>query len=107
MQLCSFKSITSRADLLGLPPAVAVLAGATAAYQAWSAFPAAAACQQVASDAQQEDDNEFANWSATHKVRPRQLFEPESVKDLQRVVAQCHASGMCVIFASSASSDHV
>lgn len=73
--------------------AVAVLAGAAAAYHTLYAVPAAA-CQQVANDPQQQDDNEFANWSETHKVRPKHLFEPETDEDLQRVVAKCHESGM-------------
>ena len=72
--------------------AVAVLAGAAAAYHSWYALPAAA-CQQVAHEGHHDGETEFANWSATHKVRPQQLFEPETVEDLQRVVAQCHAAG--------------
>ncbi len=72
--------------------AVAVLAGAAAAYHTWYALPAAA-CQQVAHEGHHDGETEFANWSATHKVRPQQLFEPETIKDLQRVVAQCDATG--------------
>ena len=72
--------------------AVAVLAGAAAAYHTWYALPAAA-CQQVAHEGHHDGETEFANWSATHKVRPQQLFEPETIEDLQRVVAQCHATG--------------
>ena len=72
--------------------AVAVLAGAAAAYHTWYALPAAA-CQQVAHEGHHDGETEFANWSATHKVRPQQLFEPETIEDLQRVVAQCHAAG--------------
>lgn len=78
--------------VLGVATAVTLLAGVAAAYHTWYTFPAAAACQQVAVD-QQDDDNEFANWSATHRVRPRQLFEPETTEELQKMVAQCHASG--------------
>jgi hypothetical protein len=72
--------------------AVAVLAGAAAAYHTWYALPAAA-CQQVAHEGHHDGETEFANWSATHKVRPQQLFEPETIEDLQRVVAQSHAAG--------------
>lgn len=72
--------------------AVAVLAGAAAAYHTWYALPAAA-CQQVAHEGHHDGESEFANWSATHKVRPQQLFEPETIEDLQRVVARCHAAG--------------
>ncbi|KAL3159108.1 hypothetical protein ABBQ32_011105 [Trebouxia sp. C0010 RCD-2024] len=67
------------------------LVGAAAAYQLWATAPAQTVCQEALCET--ADEQEFVNWSATHKVRPRQLFQPETVHELQQVVASCHASG--------------
>ena len=72
--------------------AAVVLVGTTAAYHTWYAFPASF-CQQAV-DTRQDDTREFVNWSGTHKVRPRQLYEPETTEDLQQIVAQCHKTGI-------------
>ena len=69
----------------------AALVGATAAYHFWASSPQHTLCQEAVSA---EEDNEFENWSATHKVRPQALFQPETTQDLQQVVAKRHASGM-------------
>ena len=33
------------------------------------------------------------NWSATHEVRPRRLYQPETQAELEALVASHHKSG--------------
>lgn len=73
------------------PAAGFALLGAAAAYQLWNTTPAATVCQHAVCE--EADDHHFENWSATHKVRPKQLFQPETTQELQQVVADCQASG--------------
>lgn len=35
----------------------------------------------------------LVNWSGTHEVTPRRLYQPESMKELEMLVAQAHAEG--------------
>ena len=70
--------------------AVAAVAGVAAALNSAWLQNEPAECQQAA---EQNEDTEFVNWSATHKVRPKQLFQPETTDELKQVVASCHASG--------------
>lgn len=49
-----------------------------------------------ASDAAGADDEEehlLVNWSGTHECRPRVLAQPESLKELEALVADAHAAG--------------
>ena len=73
---------------LHCPAAGFALVGVAAAYQLWTTAPATtqALCEEA-------DEHEFENWSATHRVRPKHLYQPETTQELQQVVADCHASG--------------
>ena len=73
------------------PAAGFALVGAATAYQLWTTAPATTVCQQALCE--EADDHEFENWSATHKVRPKQLFQPETTQELQQIVADCQTSG--------------
>ncbi|KAJ0411669.1 hypothetical protein ATCC90586_002053 [Pythium insidiosum] len=45
-----------------------------------------------AGDDDASDDHVFVNWSASHECRPRALHVPESVDDLERILATYHAT---------------
>lgn len=36
----------------------------------------------------------FVNWSNTHEVSPRRLYQPESIQELESVVAKAHSNGI-------------
>lgn len=42
---------------------------------------------------QPETGQEIVNWSGTHVARPRRLYEPRSVAELEQVVAEAHRRG--------------
>ncbi len=40
-----------------------------------------------------DDGAHLVNWSATHEVHPRRLFQPESLEQLEALVASHHRTG--------------
>lgn len=34
------------------------------------------------------------NWSNTHEVSPRRLYQPESLEELEGIVAKAHENGV-------------
>lgn len=42
-----------------------------------------------------EEGAHIVNWSGTHEVRPRRLYQPETIKELQDIVTQHHETGEC------------
>jgi len=40
-----------------------------------------------------DDDQLLVNWSGTHECRPRALAQPESLAELEAVVARAHEQG--------------
>lgn len=36
----------------------------------------------------------LVNWSNTHECHPRRLYEPETVEELEQIVAEAHEKGM-------------
>jgi hypothetical protein len=46
-----------------------------------------------AEDADGDDDQLLVNWSGTHECRPRALAQPESLEELEAVVARAHEQG--------------
>ena len=71
-----------------LPPAWALGGGLGAAgaggYYVWYAREA---------PERYDGEAELVNWSHTHAVAPRRLYEPETVPELERTVAQAHRQG--------------
>lgn len=37
--------------------------------------------------------NHLVNWSNTHECHPKRYYEPESVEELERIVAEAHEKG--------------
>jgi hypothetical protein len=35
----------------------------------------------------------FVNWSNTHEVSPRRLYQPETIDELEKIVAKAHING--------------
>ena len=42
-----------------------------------------------------EEGAHLVNWSATHAVSPRRLYQPETLQELEALVAAHHNSGAC------------
>ena len=45
------------------------------------------------SSSEAEGAGHFTNWSGTHEVRPKWLFEPETTEELESIVATAHQKG--------------
>eukprot|EP00899_Mesostigma_viride_P000967 jgi/Mesvir1/10871/Mv14212-RA.1 len=39
------------------------------------------------------DDAELTNWSGTHSCKPKRLYEPENVKELETIIRSAHREG--------------
>lgn len=46
-----------------------------------------------AAEADEEEEHLLVNWSGTHECRPRMLAQPESLEELEALVADAHAAG--------------
>ncbi len=68
----------------------AVGLGASAAILWRKVVPRAAGGSEAADE---EEDHLLVNWSGTHECRPRVLAQPESLEELERLVAEAHAEG--------------
>ena len=44
-------------------------------------------------DDEAPDEAHFVNWSGTHEVTPKRFYQPESVEELEQVVAEAHEKG--------------
>jgi hypothetical protein len=36
----------------------------------------------------------FVNWSNTHEVNPRRLYQPETIQEVEGIVAEAHTNGI-------------
>ena len=45
--------------------------------------------------------NHLVNWSNTHECHPKRYYEPESVEELERIVAEAHAKGVAPLCTAS------
>ena len=45
--------------------------------------------------------NHLVNWSNTHECHPKRYYEPESVEELERIVADAHAKGVALLCTAS------
>ncbi len=41
--------------------------------------------------------NHLVNWSNTHECHPKRYYEPESVEELERIVAEAHEKGKILL----------
>ena len=41
--------------------------------------------------------NHLVNWSNTHECHPKRYYEPESVEELERIVAEAHENGVTLL----------
>ena len=73
-----------------LVSAGAVGLGASAAILWRKVVPRAAGGSEAADEG---EDHLLVNWSGTHECRPRVLAQPESLEELERLVAEAHAEG--------------
>ena len=46
--------------------------------------------------------NHLVNWSNTHECHPKRYYEPESVEELERIVAEAHEKGEILCFTPGA-----
>ena len=54
-----------------------------------------------------EGAGHFTNWSGTHEVRPKRLYEPETTEELESVVATAHQKGGSCSHSSSACKENI
>ena len=47
----------------------------------------------AAGDKDEDEEHLLVNWSGTHECRPRVLAQPESLEELEALVADAHAAG--------------
>ena len=76
--------------LTQLVSAGAVGLGASAAILWRKVLPRAAGGSEAVDEG---EDHLLVNWSGTHECRPRVLAQPESLEELERLVAKAHAEG--------------
>ena len=44
--------------------------------------------------ADSEDDTVLINWSSTHECRPKRFYQPETLHEVEQLVASAHRSGV-------------
>ena len=87
--------------LLSLRSRVAV--GAAAAVAGGATLLATARAEpSLPKDLQGEPDVEVFNWSMTHNVTAKRMFQPESPEEVQRLLEACDAAGQRVRVVGSA-----
>ena len=87
--------------LLSLRSRVAV--GAAAAVAGGATLLATARAEpSLPKDLQGEPDVEVTNWSMTHSVTAKRMFQPESPEEVQRLLEACDAAGQRVRVVGSA-----
>ena len=87
--------------LLSLRSRVAV--GAAAAVAGGATLLATARAEpSLPKDLQGEPDVEVMNWSMTHSVTAKRMFQPESPEEVQRLLEACDAAGQRVRVVGSA-----
>ena len=87
--------------LLSLRSRVAV--GAAAAVAGGATLLATARAEpSLPKDLQGEPDVEVFNWSMTHSVTAKRMFQPESPEEVQRLLEACDAAGQRVRVVGSA-----
>lgn len=42
--------------------------------------------------------NHLVNWSNTHECHPKRFYEPETVEELENIVAEAHEKGALLLY---------
>jgi hypothetical protein len=54
------------------------------------------AAAAVGGGAEEEEGTHLVNWSSTHECRPKRFAQPETVEELEAIVADAHAKGAVI-----------